>query len=190
MNRNSDSKDNQQVTEDCIVDNDIENPEVSKSERKRQMHRLQELGAALVDINQQQFEGLQISDALFEAIKTARSIKKREAQRRQLQFIGKLMRREPESAIRQIEQLLEKIHTREKQQNEQHHLIESWRDRITHAKPGAVDEFVQSYPAADRQWLRNMARQHLREQQGNRPPTAARKIFTYIRETIENSNSS
>ena len=83
-----------------------ETGEISKSERKRQMHALQELGVKLAQLKPEQLKELALSSALHEAIEQSKKISKHEARRRHLQFIGKLMRKEDDETIDQIEQLL------------------------------------------------------------------------------------
>ncbi|MGH6610099.1 MAG: ribosome biogenesis factor YjgA [Burkholderiaceae bacterium] len=72
----------------------------SKSELKRQMHALQALGAQLVDLNREQLARLDLPEELREAVQFAHTIKSREARRRQMQYLGKLMRQVDANAIR------------------------------------------------------------------------------------------
>lgn len=73
---------------------DFEDPldRPSKSQRKREMHALQEIGKILVELPSPQLAKIPMPEELAEAVKTARAIKSHEAKRRQLQYIGKLMR--------------------------------------------------------------------------------------------------
>ena len=64
----------------------------SKTRRKKDMLALQALGAQLVELNEQQIGAMQLPEALLEAVLEAKRLSKREARRRQLQFIGRLMR--------------------------------------------------------------------------------------------------
>ncbi|MGZ5175127.1 MAG: ribosome biogenesis factor YjgA, partial [Burkholderiales bacterium] len=64
----------------------------SKTQRKKQMHELQDLGTELVDLNEQQLAAIDLPESLLEAVMEARRISKFEARRRQMQYIGKLMR--------------------------------------------------------------------------------------------------
>ena len=161
---------------------------ISKSERKRQMHRLQALGTALVDLKPGIIEELNPSSTLIDAIALARNTKKHEALRRQLQFIGKLMRKEDPLVVERMEQLLNDLHSHKAQQNDDLHLNEQWRDRILGDAPNAIEEFISRYPGADRQWLRQIRRQHLQETASHRPPVAARKLFGYLRDIIQTSS--
>ena len=73
----------------------------SKSQRKRDSHDLQKLGGELVALGAAQLERIELPERLREAVVFARGLTAHEARRRQMQFIGKLMRTADAAAIRQ-----------------------------------------------------------------------------------------
>jgi ribosome-associated protein len=75
-------------------------PRPSKTQLKRQMHELQRLGRELTALPRSQLERFDLPEALREQIELARRITAREALRRQLQYIGRLMRSADAEAIR------------------------------------------------------------------------------------------
>lgn len=158
--------------------------EISKSERKRQMHALQALGTKLTQLKPDQLATLSLSSGLLDAVEQTNKINKHEARRRHLQYIGKLMRKEDDETIEQIEQLLSKIKQARQIQASALHTVEDWRDRILINTSAEIEKFLQEFPQADRQWLRQTARQHQQEQKLAKPPAAARKLFKYIEEII------
>lgn len=160
--------------------------EVSKSELKREMHRLQDLGKELLKLKTDDLNALQLSDPLVNALEEARRIKHREGLRRQMQFIGKLMRKESDEAIGRIEALFERLANQHRVHTQQQHLIEQWRDKML-ADGTEIERFLEQYPDADRQWLRQITRQSAQETQRGKPPAAARKLFAYIRDTLAGS---
>jgi ribosome-associated protein len=81
----------------------------SKSQRKREVLALQELGKALVTLTPKQLAGLQLPDELLKAIHEAQRMRKHEAQRRQLQFIGRVMRDVDEATQLRIKQHLKSL---------------------------------------------------------------------------------
>ena len=166
---------------------------ISKSERKRQMHRLQQLGTALVDLKPDLVEKLNPSTSLVDAIALARITKKNEALRRQMQYIGKLMRKEDTLFIERCEQLLNDLNNQSAQQIDELHQCEQWRDRILGEDSNSIEAFILQYPTADRQWLRQIRRQYAHELKQQEPasaraPASARKLYTYVRDTIQASN--
>ena len=159
---------------------------ISKSQLKREMHHLQDLGKALIDLKAEEIEKLSITEVLIDALNEAKRIKHREGLRRQMQFIGKLMRKERTETIEKIEAYFDKLRNQH-QNNTQHlHLIEQWRDRLLNKENSEIEALVAPYQNDDRQWLRQMVRQSWHETDKNKPPAAARKLFIYIRELINN----
>lgn len=166
---------------------DNEEDLVSKSELKRQMTALQTLGEELIKFDANSLASLNISDSLNEAISTAKRIKKREGLRRQLQFIGKLMRKESEESLESIQKLLDKRNKASNYHIQIEKKSEHWRELMLSGGDNSVQDFINEHPDADRQWLRQTIRIAKREISANNPPASSRKLFRYIREQIENS---
>jgi ribosome-associated protein len=153
---------------------------VSKSEMKRDMLALQQLGEAVVKLSQGQFDTIPIEDeTLAEAIHTARRIKHREGLRRQMQYIGKLMRKTDISAM---ESAYQKLQDGRLEEARKFHLLEQWRDQLIEQGPQAIEEVMTKHPAADRQYLRQLVMQANKELSLNKPPASARKLFRYLKE--------
>ncbi|KKA45239.1 MULTISPECIES: ribosome biogenesis factor YjgA [Salinivibrio] len=156
---------------------------VSKSEMKRDMLALQELGEALVKLKPAVLEKFPLDDDLLSAITDAQRLKN-EARRRQLQYVGKLMRsRDPEP----IQAALDKLQNKHAQQTVELHKLEQLRDRIIDQGDSAISDVLLQYPDADRQRLRQLARQAKKEQQQNKPPKAYREIFQYLKSFYDQS---
>ena len=157
----------------------------SKSQRKREMAALQDLGAELVDLAAADLARIPLPDRLSEAIDQARAITSHGARRRQLQFIGKIMRDVDPAPIRAA---LEKIRQHSARATAELHLIERWRDRILSEGQAALNEFSGQYPGADRQRLRQLMLNARKEQEKSLPPKSARSLFRALREIIEETN--
>ena len=156
---------------------------VSKSEMKRDMIKLQELGEAIVKLTEGQLAKIPLQDdALVEAIHTARRIKSKEGLRRQLQYIGKLMRKIDTDAIADAYQ---QLMDGRKEEARRFHQLEQWRDELIEKGPTAIDDVVERFPGADRQHIRQLIVQADKERQLNKPPASARKLFRYLRELSE-----
>ena len=156
---------------------------VSKSEMKRDMLELQALGEAIVKLSPGQFVTIPIEDVtLADAIETARRIKHREGLRRQMQYIGKLMRKIDISDIAAAHQ---KLLDGRKQEAQAFHQLEQWRDQLIENGPNSIEEVVSKFPQADRQHLRQLIMQAAKEKKNNKPPASARKLFKYLRELAE-----
>lgn len=156
---------------------------VSKSEMKRDMTALQDLGEALVKLTEGELASIPLEDEkLAEAIHTARRIKHHEGLRRQMQYIGKLMRRIDTSDIATAYQRLQ---DGRKEDAKKFHQLEQWRDQLIEKGADAIADVVEEFPNADRQHLRHLIVQAAKEKQLNKPPATARKLFRYLRELSE-----
>lgn len=153
---------------------------VSKSEIKRDSEHLKRLGAELIELTPQNLEKIPLDDDLKEAIKQAQGFKM-EARRRQIQFIGKLLRnRDPEP----IQEALDKVKNRHNQQQALLHKLELIRDQLIEQGDKAVNEWVDQYPTLDRQHLRNLVRAAQKEKQANKAPKNYREIYQYLKSVI------
>ena len=153
----------------------------SKSQRKREMHELQDLGAELVELSEQQLASIDLPERLRDAVLDAREITKFEARRRQLQYIGKLMRAvDPEPIRKKLAtwQAASRTHTARL------HLIERWRERLLDDE-AALGELVAERPQADAVRLRLLVRNVQREREAGQPPKSFRALFRVLDETLK-----
>lgn len=162
----------------------LENDPISKSELKRQMSALQNLGESLLELDESVLLELSIGEQLCDAINIAKKIKKREGRRRQLQFIGKLMRKEPEQTIERIRKLLDSKNKLTEEKKVLEHQTENWREKFLQGNDEEIQRFMTEHPNADRQWLRQTIRTAKKEISTNATPTQNRKLFRYIREQL------
>lgn len=153
---------------------------VSKSEIKRDAEHLKKLGAALIELSPQNLEKIPLDESLKDAIELAQKLRL-EARRRQIQYIGKLLRGlDPEP----IQEALDKIENRHNQQQALLHKLELIRDQLIEQGDKAVNEWVDQYPTLDRQHLRNLVRAAQKEKQANKAPKNYREIYQYLKSVI------
>ena len=152
----------------------------SKTKIKQQMHDLQDIGEQLVELSNDRLKELDLPERLFDAVREMKRINKFGAQRRQMQFIGRLMR-EVETApiVAKLEVWSGKSH--------QHiawlHQIERWRDRLLEDE-AALTELLADHPSSDAQRLRALIRNALKEKEQAKPPKSYREIFQILREIL------
>ncbi|WGL17984.1 ribosome biogenesis factor YjgA [Microbulbifer bruguierae] len=157
----------------------------SKTRVKQEMHDLQDLGKQLTELSASKLAEVPMDPDLAEAIATMHRIKSREAKRRQLQYIGKLMRK---ADVEAIEAVLQK----HKEQDHLHlrfdRMAEEWRGRLIEQGKEAQSEFFDAYPGADHQQLRNLIRESNKEIATKKAPTNQRKLFRYLRDFFMQEN--
>jgi ribosome-associated protein len=157
---------------------------VSKTRKKREMHELQALGVALVALGESQLGEMHLDADLLEAVLEAKRIKSHEAKRRQMQYIGRLMRDVDAAPIRSR---LAEVEGHSAQATARHRRLETWRERLL-ADDAALTEFAAAFPTADLQALRASIRNARKEQKERRPPRAYRELFRVLKD-IEASSA-
>lgn len=161
------------------IDWSLEPP--SKSQRKRDMNELQSLGEELTTLNKKQLDKLPLSITLRAAItEYLRLPNRHEARRRQLQFIGKLMR---DSEHENIQQELEKMRTPDHAEVKRAQLIEKWGDRLLAGSEEDIGAFVETWPLAERQAIRQIVRNYSKENE-EAARVYRRRLLNYIKEYI------
>lgn len=151
----------------------------SKTQLKKQMLELQNLGREIAELPDKQRNKIPLNDALVEGINTYRRIKSREGKRRQMQYIGKLMRSIDTNAIYEA---MREIHNGEQKTNQQLHELETLRDQFIAKGDAMLPYLLERFPSLDRQHLRQLLREAKKEINANKPPTNQRKIFQYFKE--------
>jgi ribosome-associated protein len=153
--------------------------EISKSQRKRELQALKDLGLKLLDFSDDSLRQLDLPEKLLEALLTAKRITAYGARKRQLSYVGKLMKEIDPAPVREI------VAAREHQQQtstREFHLLETLRERLLLEGDAALGEVLAHFPSADRQHLRKLVRHARSEQTHGQPPGASRRLFRYLRE--------
>ena len=171
----------------------------SKTDAKRESEELQQLGEQLLDLRADLFKPLPLPDKLADALADARRITNFEGKRRQMQFIGKLMRQLDEDTLQAVRHALELQRLGHSYDTEQLHQAEQWRDRMI-AGDEAVQEWIAQYPGTDIQQLRALVRQARKDavpadkaavSQGLAPRQgrAYREVFQLVKATLKGATS-
>lgn len=160
--------------------NDEVSARPSKSQTKREMTALQDLGEQLVALSAERLAKIGLPESLHEAVREAQRITKHEARRRQLQYVGRLMRDvDPEPIRAAIDEVLGLSAAA----NARQHALERLRSRLLEDE-GVLGEIARAHPGADLQHLRQLRRNALKEQELGKPPRAFRELFRVLR-TLE-----
>ena len=169
------------------VDDDVpadEPQRPSKTRRKKESHELQDLGEAVVNLPESRLEGLAIDETLRDAIRTYKSTRSHEGRRRQMQYIGKLMRRIDPAPLQEAVAAMQLGHAKDSLAL---HEAEHWRAELI-ASDDALTRWSAEQPHSDLQQLRSLIRAARKdaaatpEQRGGR---AYRELFKFIRQERE-----
>jgi ribosome-associated protein len=180
------------VAEGSELDHELRNTDgpPSKTELKRESTELQALGEALLTLSAERLAALALPEKLFDALEQAKKISAFEGRRRQIQFIGKLMRQVDPVPIRAA---IEAQHGGSAQDAMDLHLAEQWRDQLV-LDDGALERWLAAHADSDVQQLRALIRQARKDARPERPGEALRhgkayrEIFQLVRGVLQHDS--
>lgn len=168
--------------------------ENSKTELKRESAELQKLGESLLTLRADLMEGLQLPDKLLDALDEARRITNFEGRRRQMQFIGKLMRGLDEETLAAAREALDSQRQGSARESMALHEAERWRDELIDDDQ-SLQRWLDEHPDTDIQQLRALIRQARKDRQPSadevsrglvpRHGRAYREIFQLVKEQLQ-----
>lgn len=150
----------------------------SKSQKKRDAHALQDIGTQLVALSAEQLKRIDMPDTLRIAIAEAQRTRSHEGLRRQMQYVGKVMRGVDTAPLIEA---LDVIRGLSAEAIAREHMLERMRERLM-ADEQVLGDIAAQWPGADLTRLRTLRRNALREREQNRPPRAFREIFRELRQ--------
>jgi ribosome-associated protein len=150
------------------------------------MHDLQHLGEALCALDPARIALLGLPERLVDAIALARRVTRHEARRRQLQYVGRLMREVDPAPLRAA---LAEWAQGPSLDRARFAAVERWRERVLAEPDGGVDEFVAAHPQADRTKLAALVADARAERTQGGPPHHRRALFRALRQAIEASGA-
>ncbi|MGE4243205.1 ribosome biogenesis factor YjgA [Ramlibacter sp.] len=165
--------------------------EPSRTELKKESEDLQKLGEALLDLRTGLFERLDLPEKLVDALAEVRRITNFEGRRRQMQYVGKLMRGLDEAQLQAIRDAIDEQQGGSAAETLALHEAERWRDDLI-ARDEALHDWIAKHPETDVQQLRALIRQARKDTQPDaesvskglvpRRGRAYREIFQLVRE--------
>jgi ribosome-associated protein len=158
----------------------IEQERPSKTQVKKRMHELQTLGERLVTLNADQLLAIGLPEDLHDAVLDAQRTPGRESRRRQLQYIGRLMREVDPQPIREKIAAWDGV---SREHAAKLHGIERWRERLLDDET-AIEEFLRERPGADAQRLRSLIRSARAERGAAQPPKSYRELFRLLHDLL------
>jgi len=153
--------------------------EISKSQRKRDAHKLLDLAEKLISMPESRLKRIPLDQELREAVEFCRSIKAHGARKRQLMTVAKMLRKRDNEGL--IDAVLN-FDRKNRQINARFHHIETWRDRLVAGTDHEFSELCAHIPDANVQILRQLIRNAKKEQRLEKSPASARKLFKLLRD--------
>ena len=159
-----------------------DNMEVSRSQRRREALDVLHLAHALAALSDAQLKSMPLTDDLRDEVRRARDVKQQIAHKRQTQYLAKQMRKLDDVEIDAIRAALDRDRDLARRETALLHQLEAWRDRLIEHGDEALGELLAAFPNADRQQLRQLARQARIERDQHKPLHAYRELFRLLRE--------
>ncbi|MFQ6403312.1 ribosome biogenesis factor YjgA [Methylophilus sp. 'Pure River'] len=153
----------------------------SKTRLKAEADAAQEIGRQLVALPKDKLKKLQLEESLLDAIAEAKRITANGAIRRQMQYIGRLMR---DTDLAPIVEQLQKWDGKHQEENARFHQMERWRTRMLEDVK-AIELFIAEFPQTHVQQMRTLIRNSQKEHAAGKPPKSSRELFKMIREVME-----
>lgn len=157
----------------------------SKTKKKEAMHELQDLGAELIELSVGQLKRMDLPEDILAAVRECQKMTAHGARRRQMLYIGKLMRNTDDEPIRAGLALVRGESTTE---TNRLHRLERMRTRLVEDET-FLAEIAATWPGVDLQHLRQLRRNAVKEQETNKPPKNFRAIFQVLQELDKGGNS-
>ncbi|MGI9026731.1 MAG: ribosome biogenesis factor YjgA [Burkholderiaceae bacterium] len=170
---------------DELAEEEASAARISKSQKKRDMTALQKLGCELVEQSSERLEKVELPEGLRDAIHDAQKIRDHEGRRRQMQYIGRLMR---DVDVEPIRAALDAWGGASRAETAALHAVERWRERLIDDDQ-ALTDFAGAHSAAlnpdTLQQLRTAIRMSRKERGEGKPPKHFRELFRLIRDVVE-----
>lgn len=154
----------------------------SRSQLKREASALQRMGEELAALGDETLRKAPLPPDLKDALMEARAMTSHEARRRQMQYVGKVMRTVDTA---EVEAFLERHRQGKSRADKAHQQLEHWRDRLVEGDDDLLEELLIRFPGAERQRLRQLVLAARREREQAKPPKQFRALFRHLRELVE-----
>tara|TARA_B110001454_G_C12497262_1_gene341144 strand:+ start:169 stop:660 length:492 start_codon:yes stop_codon:yes gene_type:complete len=153
------------------------NSVISKTELKKDSKKIQEFGRRISELTINNIEAFKFPSNIYEATIDLKNIKSNSAKKRQVQYLGKLLR---EIDLTDAFLIMKQLKVSSQKEIQRNHIIEDWRDKLL-SNNDSITQFVDEYPKIDRQSLRQTISN---AQKDNKSPKYSRQLFKLIKDII------
>jgi ribosome-associated protein len=154
----------------------------SRSQQRRDALEIFALAEALAALSDAELARVPLADEIVAEVRRTRVVTSHIARKRATQFLAKQLRKLDEDEIEPIRAALEHDRAQAHQDAAALHRLETWRNRLIDEGDAALDALLALHPAADRQHLRQLARNARAERDREKPLHAYRELFRALRE--------
>jgi ribosome-associated protein len=156
----------------------------SRSQQRREALEIFKLAETLANLSDAELGRVPLDDELREEVLRTRAVTSHIARKRQTQYLAKQLRKLGDDALDPIRRALDRDRVQAHHDAAELHRVETWRDRLIAEGDTALDDLIAQHPTADRQHLRQLARNARGERERNKPLHAYRELFRALRELL------
>ena len=153
---------------------------VSKTELKKDSKKIQQFGRKISELTINNIEAFKFPLTIYEAVIGLKNLKSNSAKKRQVQYLGKLLR---EFDLTHAFLVMKQLEVSSQKEIQRNHIIEGWRDKLL-SNNDSITEFVDEYPKIDRQSLRQTISNAQKEKKDNKGSKYSRQLFKLIKDII------
>ena len=153
---------------------------VSKTELKKDSKKIQQFGRKISELTINNIEAFKFPLNIYEAVIGLKNLKSNSAKKRQVQYLGKLLR---EFDLTHAFLVMKQLEVSSQKEIQRNHIVEGWRDKLL-SNNDSITEFVDEYPKIDRQSLRQTISNAQKEKKDNKNPKYSRQLFKLIKDII------
>ena len=163
-------------------DNESEEVWVSRTRKKKEGRARQELAEKLTELSEVQLERMVLPENILKEIILAQNTKVSGAKKRQIKFIGGMLRDIDTEPIEKAINYIDQVHY---EQARAFKKIEEWRDKLKAGNMDLINEIMEKCPMAERQQLSQLARNAKKEAEQNKGTKASKALFRYLKKVSE-----
>ena len=153
---------------------------VSKTELKKDSKKIQQFGRKISELTINNIKAFKFPLTIYEAVIGLKNLKSNSAKKRQVQYLGKLLR---EFDLTHAFLVMKQLEVSSQKEIQRNHIIEGWRDKLL-SNNDSITEFVDEYPKIDRQSLRQTISNAQKEKKDNKGSKYSRQLFKLIKDII------
>jgi len=153
---------------------------VSKTELKKDSKKIQQFGRKISELTITNIKAFKFPINIYEATIDLKNLKSNSAKKRQVQYLGKLLR---EIDLTDAFIVMKQLKVSSQKEIQRNNIIESWRDKLL-TNTESITEFVDKYPKIDRQSLRQTISNAQKEKKDNKPPKHSKQLFKLIKDIV------
>jgi ribosome-associated protein len=159
----------------------------NKTQLKRELAELQKLVVDIVNLSEGDRSRLDLDEKFLGGIKRVQAMKASGSRNREIKYLTKYLQQSRNCEA--VRQWFDTRNSKHSEENRHFHALEKWRDRLVDEGDPAFQQYLAEYPQTDRQQIRTLIRNAIKEKTSGKPAGAGKKLFRMLRENTADERS-